>query len=303
MGIDFFNFVTWSDDPERLDHYPDGVADIGRTTNKLLNSMISSLAENRILRNYGMNFYDATMEGFNPQTYEPVPFGFYPVPVPDGKKIDDVFKAVQIPDMSESLDEMEYVKKIVETAVAAGATIQGNVQDQKVTLGEVELALSAAKERITSIAKFYMLAQKEKGDKWAKIMNANADKLDAVKLYKKSHKGNYFSKTVSGKDWKSDKGYNCRAVSSTEREKESLQTIQKLNAVKQQFPGNPAMDKIYGRKILEFGNLNPDEVKEVLDAQEQMLQQGPVPGASAPGQPAPTPALPVTPPQNALQPA
>jgi hypothetical protein len=301
LGVDFLPFVTWSDDPERNDHYPDGVADIGRTTNKLLNSMISALAENRILRNYGMNFYDSTMENFNPQTFEPIPGGYYPIPVPDGKKLDDVFKKVDIPDLSESLDEMEYVKRIVETAVAAGSTIQGNTEQTKVTLGEVQLALAAAKERITSIAKFYMLAQKEKADKWAKIMNANADKIDAVKLYKKSHKGNYFTKTVTAKDWKSETGYSCRAVSTAERQEQSIQGLQKLQATKQFFPNNPVLDKILGKKILEFADVNPDEIKEVLDAQEQMTQAS----APAPGQPA-APAIPppvpqLTPPQNALQ--
>ncbi len=273
LGVDFYPLVTWSDDPERLDHYPDGVADTARTANKLLNANVSALTENRILRNFGMNFYDSGMEGFVPQTYEPQPFGWYGVPVPDGKSLKDVFQKVDIPDLSESIDEMEYVKRLVETAVAANSTVQGNTEQKKVTLGEVELAMSAAKERLTSIAKFYMLAATEKADKWAKLMNANSDKLEAVKLYKKSHKGNYFSKTVSGKDWKSEAGYNCRAVSSAERENQSLQTIQKLNAVKAQFPDNPAMNKIYGNKILEFGDLNPDEIKEVMDYEDQKITQ------------------------------
>lgn len=301
LNVDFLPYVTWSDDPERLDHYPDGVADTARTANKLLNADVSAMAENRILRNFGMNYYNSNLENFVPQSYEPRPWGWYGVPVPEGQKIDDVFKKVDIPDLSDSIDEMEWVKKLVETAVASNAAVQGNVEPRKVTLGEVELAVAAAKERISSIAKFYMLAQKEKGDKWAKILNANADKLEAVKLYKKSHKGNYFSKTVTGNDWKSDKGYNCRAVSSSEREKESLETIQKLNAVKAQFPDNPAMSKIYGKKILEFAKLNPDEVKEVLDFEEQKMNQPmmpdgmPIPG----GQPAPQ----LMPPQDALQPA
>jgi hypothetical protein len=278
LGIDFYPFVTWSDDPERLDHYPDGVADTARTANKLLNANVSALTENRILRNFGMNFYDTGMDGFVPQTYEPQPFGWYGVPVPEGKKLDDVFKRVDIPDLSESIDEMEYVKSLVETAVAANSTVQGNTEQKKVTLGEVELAMSAAKERLTSIAKFYMLAATEKADKWAKIMNANPDKIDSVKLYKKSHKGNYFSKTVSGKDWKSDAGYLCRAVSSAERENQSMQTIQKLNAVKAQFPDNPAMNKIYGNKLLEFGDLTPDEIKEVMDFEAQKMSHGMVTG-------------------------
>lgn len=279
LGIDFYPFVTWSDDPERLDHYPDGVADIARTPNKLLNAMISALAENRILRNFGMNFYNSNLEGFTPQTFEPQPWGWYGIPVPENGKIEDVMKKVDIPDMSESIDEMEYVKKITETAVAANSTIQGETESRKVTLGEVELAMGAAKERITSIAKFYMLAMKEKGDKWAKLMNANWDQLDSVKLYKKSAKGNYFEKRVSGKDWKSEKGYSCRAVSSAERENESLQTIQKMNAVKAYFPDNPIVDKEFKQRILEFADVNPDTVKAAMDYEEQKMQGGFTPEA------------------------
>lgn len=302
MGIDFLNYVTWSDDPERLDHYPDGIADIARTPNKLLNAMISALAENRILRNFSMNYYNSNLEGFVPQTYQPTPFGWYGIPVPDGSKLQDVFQPVQVPDMAESLEEMDYVKKLVETAVAASSTVQGQTENQKVTLGEVELAMQAAKERITSIAKFYMLAQKEKGDKWAKIMNANADKLDSVKLYKKSHKGNYFSKDVSGKHYKSDAGYECRAVSTSERQQQNMQGLQKLGAAKQFFPNNPVLDKILGKKVLEFADVTPDEVKEVIDAQEQMMKatQGQQPPN---GMPAAAPVPQQLTPQNALQPA
>ena len=279
LNIDFLPYVTWSDDPERNDHYPDGIADIARTPNKLLNAMISALAENRVLRNLGMNFYDSSLENFVPQSYQPAPFGWYGIPVPEGKTMKDVFQPVQIPDMSESLDEMEYVKKLVETAVAANSTIQGETQQKnKVTLGEVELALGAAKERISSIAKFYMLAMKEKGDKWAKIMNANSAKIDSITLYKKSHKGNYFNKKVFGKDWNSETGYSCRVVSTSEKEKKNLESLQKLQAVKATFPNNQAMNRIYGNKILQFGELNSEEVKEVMDEEAQnmqMMQQSP----------------------------
>lgn len=301
IGIDEFPLVTWSDDPERLDHYPDGTADIARTTNKLLNSMISSVAENRILRNFGMNYYNSNLEGFNPQTFQPTPFGWYPIPAGE-RKLDEVVRKIDIPDLSESLDEMEYVKKLVENAVAANTTLQGGTEQQKVTLGEVELALSAAKERVTSIAKFYNLAMKEKGLLWAKLLNANADKLDAVKLYKKSHKGNIFSKTVTGKDFKSESGYNCRVVSSSEREKKSIEEMQKLNAANAQFQGNPAFKKIYDKKVLDFIGASPEEAQAVMDYEEQKMQmpQGMPPDAqngSPQGVlPQSTPTL--TPPQN-----
>lgn len=269
LGIDFFPFTYWSSDPERNDHYPDGTADIIRTPNKVLNIFFSQLIENRTLRNFGMNFYDSTVkEGWTPQTLEPRPFGWYPLP----GKPQDVFQAVQIPDLSESIDEMDYLKRLIESASAATATSKGETEQSKITLGEVELALQAAKERQSSVAKFYTLAQKEFGDKWAKIVNANTDKLEAVKLYKKSYKGNWFQKNLSPKDWRSEAGYSCRVVSSTEREQKNLETVQKMNAVKAQFPVNQALKRIYDKKVLEFGGLNPEEVQEVLDEEEQNMQ-------------------------------
>ena len=296
LGIDYSPLVKWSDDPERNDQYPDGVADIVRNPNKLLNSNVSALAENRIMRNMGMNFYDATAnENWVPQSLDPVPFGWYPLP----GKPSEVYQKVDIPDLSDSLDEMQYVQSVIESATAATAATKGDTEQKKVTLGEVELAVSAAKERISSIAKFYMFAQREKGDKWAMIVNANADKLEAVKLYKKSHKGNYFNKTVTGKDYKSDEGYNCKVVSSSEREKQSLETIQKLNAIKQDFPANKTFKKIYDKKILEFGGLTPDEQKQVIDEEEQNMQAM-MQGQLIAGQPQPTPQ--VTPQPNALAP-
>lgn len=266
LSIDFYPFVTWSSDPERNDQYPDGTADIVRTPNKVLNVWFSQLVENRSLRNMGMNFYDATAkEGWVPQSFDPIPFGWYPLP----GKPSEVYQKVDIPDLSESLDEISFVKGLVESATAATATTKGETDNNKVTLGEVELTLAAAKERISSISKFYMLAQKEFGDKWGKLVNANGDKIEAVKIYKKGYRGNMYSKTLSPKDWQSEDGYSCKVVSSAEREQKSVQTIQKMNAAKQEFMGNTAFEKIYDQRLLEFVGLNADESKEVMDFKEQ----------------------------------
>jgi len=290
LNIDFYPFVTWSSDPERNDHYPDGTADIVRTPNKVLNVWFSQLVENRSLRNMGMNFYDATIkEGWSPQSFDPVPFGWYPLP----GKPSEVFQKVEIPDLSESLDEIGFVKGLVESATAATSTTKGETDNNKVTLGEVELTLQAAKERISSISKFYMLAQKEFGEKWAKLVNANGDKIEAVKLYKKGFKGNMYAKTVAPSDWRSEDGYSCRVVSSAEREQKDMQSIQKLNAIKTEFMGNTAFKKIYDKKLLDFGGLNPDEAKQVMDFAEQNPQ--PMIPTDANGQP-------VTQPQNVSTP-
>ena len=121
-------------------------------------------------------------------------------------------------------------------------------------------------------------------------------KLEAVKLYKKSHKGNYFTKTVTGKDYKSDSGYNCRVVSSGERQKQGIETISKFNAAKQEFPTNPVFKKIYDKKLLEFLDVNPEEIQAILDFEEQNIQQGLLP----PGQPGQPGAPQLTPQPNAV---
>ena len=51
IGVDFWPFVTWVEDPEINDIYADSVADLIRTPNKVLNVWFSQLIENRTLKN------------------------------------------------------------------------------------------------------------------------------------------------------------------------------------------------------------------------------------------------------------
>ena len=301
LNVDFYPFVKWSDDPERNDVYPDGVADTCRVPNQVLNVWFSQLVENRTLRNFGMHFFDSTAnENWLPGAWTPEAWGFYPLP---GKPA-DILQSIEIPDLSESLDEMQFIKNMVGSATAATSVKTGDVNKNKVTLGEIELVTQAANERITGITKFYMLAQKEFGDKWSKIMMANSDKLDEVILYKKSYKGNFFKKKMKPSDWKSDAGYSCRVVSSAEREQESIKTVQKLQAVAAQFPGNMAMQQIYQKKLLDFGGLTPDEQNEVLGFEKQKQQAGQQMSSLPPGgMPAGMPAMPGGMPAPARAPA
>lgn len=283
LGIDFLPFVTWADDIERNDFYSDGVADIVRTPNKVLNVWISQLIENRTLRNFGMNFYDTSVnDNWVPQSFEPRPGGWYPLP----GKPSDVYQKVDVPDLTESLDEMNFLKAMIESATAATAATKGESEKGKVTLGEVELTVQAAKERMSSIAKFSMLARKEFADKWAALANANADKLDAVKLYKKSHKNNWFKKTVTPDMWKSADGYTCRAVSASEQEQKGIETIQKLKAIRGDFnPMNEPLRRITQERELKFAGLTPDETSEVMDAEKNAPMIPGLPGPAAPQMP------------------
>ena len=280
-----YPFVTWADDVERLDFYSDGWADVARQPNKVLNAWISQLVENRTLRNFGMNIYDATMENFVPQSWEAMPWGWYGMPVPEGKNLKDVFTKVEVPDLSDSLDEMGFVIKMVESATAATATNKGVAEDRQITLGEVKMLFAQANERVSDIKIFFQEAYRQLGEKWSKICEAAADSLEAVKLFKKSYKGNMYSAEVAPADWLSKVGYKCRVLNKAQQEEDNLQSIQKFTAVRQFFPGNTPFERIMQKKLLDIVDVTPEESKEIMSFAEQQMTAMP-PGAMPGAQPA-----------------
>lgn len=266
FGINFFPFITWADDVEKTDIWSDGMGDIIRTPNKILNSWFSQMVENRVLRNFGMHFYDATAsDKWIPQTYDPVPFGWYPTAGDPNK----VTKQVDIPDLSESMDEMNFLIGMVERATASTALEKGTEQKGDVTLGQVKLMLANSNQRITSIAKFYRIARVELGEKWYKFVMANEKWIEPVKLFKKSYKGNYFSEEVKVSDWKDEVGYACRVMSTAERDQKNIESIQKLQAISNMFPQNVPLKQILKKKALDMVELSPEEIDEVMSFDEQ----------------------------------
>lgn len=279
FGINFFPFSSWADDVEKTDLHSDGIGDIVRTPNKILNSWFSQLVENRTLRNYGMTFYDATAsEKWVPQTYEPVPWGWYPTAGDPNKTT----KRVDIPELSESLDEMQFVIGMVEKATASTATEKGAKEQGDVTLGQIKIMLQASNERIVSTAKFYRLARREFGEKWYKFLMANEKWIKPVDLYKKSHKGNYYKETIHPHDWKDEAGFVCKVVSTAERNAKNMDELQKLQGVASMFPENIPLKQILKKKALDLVELSPEEIKEVMDFDKQAL-----PTAGATGVPSP----------------
>lgn len=293
---DFWNYHipynSWASDLERQDFFSDGVADVVRTPNKVLNSWFSQLVENRTLRNFGMHYYDTTAnEGFMPQTFNPVPWGWYGVP----GKPQDVLQKVDIPDLSESLDEMKFLIEMNEKATGAVATQQGAPVERQITLGEVQLALGEAKERIKGMSKFYTQAWQERGRMFLKLIEAAPEKLDVVKIYKKGRNtSDIFSREIEPKDWMTKAGYRVKVWSQDEKRAQDVESLQKLNAAKMMMPMNSKLDEIYKRKLVEFANLTPDEINEVMEQEKQnrelMLNQ-PLTAGAQPGQP-------MTPPPN-----
>lgn len=265
-----FPYESWADDLENGDFWTDGIGDIVRTPNKLLDAWFSQLAENRTLRNFGMTFYDSTVEGFQPNTFNPVPWGFYGMPGDPNK----ITKRVDIPELSESLDEMQFVIGMTEKATGATATQQGNVQERSVTLGEVQLALGEAKERVKGMSKFYTPAWHRRGRMFLKLIEAGYDKLDSIKVFKKGRNSNdLYEKTIKPTDWMTKSGYETKVWSQEEKDTHDTDMLQKLNATITLIPGNDKLLEIYQRKLLEFSDLSPEEINDVMELERRKREE------------------------------
>lgn len=295
LGVDFWPFVIWSEDPETTDVYPDAVADLVRTPNKVLNVWFSQLIENRTLKNFQMHWF-LPVEGYQPQTYTPGP-GMM-LPAPPGDNINNVIKPVEISGLDDTLEAINILTTIVERGTGATAIDKGQAEQGTQTLGEVEILVGKAAERATAMAKFYRLAWYELAVKWNKMMHANAPKY--TKLYKLSRSGKIYPKTVFKTDWISEAGYEPIVRSTSEQEQEGVKNVQKWIFISKQFPNNPVLQEIAQKRMLESVDVTPEELKQVEEAekemremaQQQMMMQSAPPAApveAAPMQEAPAP--------------
>lgn len=285
-----YPYVSWADDVERQDFWSDGISDVARVPCKVLNSWFSQLVENRTLRNFGMQYFNSSIDGFVPQSFQPVPWGWYGIPVPEGKNLSDVFQKVDIPDLSESLDEMQFVIGLMEKATGATSTLQGAETEKKITLGEIQLMFAEAKERVKGMSKFYTKAWEDRGTMFIKLLEAAEDKLDAVRIEKKGRNSdNLYSREIRPQDWRSQSGYRCRVWNRDEKDTNDINVIQKQNAVKTSMPDNPKVAEIYQRKLLEWAGYTPDEITEIMKIEEDkrqamMSEIGQALGTPMPGQ-------------------
>ena len=284
-----FRYNTWGDDIDKQDFWTDGIADIVRVPNKVLNSWFSQLVENRTLRNFGMHYYDSSLkaDGFIPSTFNPVPWGWYPVP----GKPSDVLQKVDIPDLSESLDEMQYVAEMTEKATGATATQQGIETKGQTTLGEVQLAQGEAKARTQGMSKFYTNAWEQRATKYLKLIEAAADRLDPIEIYKEGkNTNNIFKREISPKDWMTKAGYRVKVWSQDEKKANDTDSLNKIIGTLQLMPGNPKLLEVAQRKALELADLTPDEISAIMEFEKlKMLGNGtmglPPTQPGAPGQP------------------
>lgn len=288
IGVDFWPFVVWSEDPETTDAYSDSVADLIRTPNKVINVWVSQMIENRTLKNFQMHWF-SPVQGYNPQTYTPGPGVM--LPAPPGDDINKVIKPVEISGLDDTLAAINWLTQIAERGSGATAIEKGEPEGGTQTLGEIQILVGKAMERTVSMAKFYRMAWYERAMKWDALMQANGPKL--AKLYKTAYSGKVYSKTVYSADWKSEAGYLAEVESSSEQERNDIKTIQKYQYAIQQSPQNPALRRIALKRSLELLDLSPAELKEVEEAEKKIaMAPPPMPGMPGPGAPVSSPVAP-----------
>ena len=274
LGVDFWPFVVWTEDPETTDIYSDSVADLIRPLNKVLNIWFSQLIENRTLKNFQMHWF-LPGQNYTPQTYQPGPGVM--LPAPPGDDIRKTIMPVEISGLDDTLEAINLITQIAERGSGATAIEKGQPEPGTQTLGEIQVLVGKANERLTAMAKFYRLAWDEFAYKWDKMMHANAPKF--IKLTKSGPSGTLYFKRVYAGDWKSDVGYKAMVRSSSEQEQESIKSIQKFMFILGQFPNNPALKMIAQKRMLESVDLTPEELKQVEEAEKasQAVPQEPPP--------------------------
>lgn len=285
IGITQWPFVVWAEDPETNDIYPDGVADLVRTPNKVLNVWFSQQVENRTLQNFQMHWYDATIQGYTPQTYDPGPGRMLPAPGDPNKTI----LPVQINGLDETFNAINFLTNIVERGTGATAIEKGQTESGSQTLGEVQILVGKAMERSLTMQKFYRGSWYETAKKWDSLMQNNS--FEKFTLYKTGRGGKLYEKVVFNKDWKSEAGYEPLVSSTSEQENEQVKSLQKWSVVLQQFPNNLALRKLAQKRQLELLDISPAELEEITQEEERVEQiveqQLPQQSPEQPPQPAP----------------
>lgn len=268
IGVKFWPFVIWSEDPETNDIYPDSVADLVRTPNQVLNVWFSQMIENRTLKNFQMHWF-LPGQNYTPQTYVPGPGVM--LPAPPGDDINKVIKPVEISGLDDTMQAIQALTTIVERGTGATAIEKGQAEKGTQTLGEIEILVGKSVERTIGMAKFYRMAWYELAVKWNDLMHANAPEI--IKVYKQGRSGRIYEKKLFATDWKSSNGYRPTVASTSEQEANSVKNLQRFQFLLQQFPDNVELKKIAQKRMLELVDFSPDELKAVQDAEDQQSNQ------------------------------
>ena len=285
LGVTFWPFETWVDDLEPVDIYPDGTGDILRTANQMINVWYGQYMENRTLLNFGMNFYDSTAgDGWEPMAMDPRPGGWYPLP----GKPQEVYQRVDVPDLGLANQQaISFLTQIAEKETASTDIEKGIIDNAKQTLGEVQIAVAKTRERTSSMSPYFNNNWERIAQKWYQITVANMGKQKET-LYKKAPNDKMVGREITVEDIKSKRGYKIIVQNNNQRLIDIENGLNKLFAIKKEFPNNIPMNKAIQKRALKIVDLSPEEEQEILDF-ENSQQKLAMDQASKQNQPQPTP--------------
>ncbi len=285
LGVDFWPLESWVDDLEPVDIYPDGTGDMLRTPNQMINVWYGQYMENRTLVNFGMNFYDSTVgEGWEPTAMDPRPGGWYPLPGKPG----EVYQRVDIPDLGlANQNAITFLTQIAEKETASTDIEKGIIDQAKQTLGEVQIAVAKTRERTSSMTPYFNKNWERIAKKWYELTIANMGN-SKVTLYKKAPNDKLVGKDITVKDIKSPKGYKIVVQNNNQRLVDTENSLNKLFAIKNNFPNNIPLNKAIQKRSLKIVDLSPEETQEIMDFEDRAIEaakNAPAPATVAPGAP------------------
>lgn len=259
---DHFPYTSAGADLESDDWYCDAPADAMRQPNKVLNSFVSSMVENRILRNYNMHYYDSSDASFVPQVFQPTPWGWFPIPGNPNEKVKDVI----VGDLSDSLDEMQFIISIAEKAVGATSVQTGELPPSQVKLGQTELALSNAKERTKGMLVPIQQEYEDFAQKYVWMIEGASSSLNELKISRRGRETKrMYTTIVKPTDYVDSAGWDIEVKMKEDKDAESMAVLQKLQVAKAEMPMNTALGEIYKKRLLDFAGLKSAETQAVMD--------------------------------------
>lgn len=287
-GITRLPIVTWADDPDHNDVWCDGKGDSVRTINKVINMYMSQDLENRVLRNYGMYFFNTMNGTFVPKAYDPKPWGMFGVP----GKPEEIMKQVEIPALNDTTNQIQFLKDLIQSSVAQTPTERGEQTKSRTTLGEIQLNLEQSQGRNYVTTKQYRRAWKEIGELFYELMSNNTSGM--ITLYKKGPNGDLYSKDIYPSEWIKPEGYECQVIFKSESNMLDQMILQKSQYVINNFQNNPVAVKIAKRKQLELMGWTSEEIEQAMAAEENMNMASSLAGQTGQSNSSTAPSTPLT---------
>jgi hypothetical protein len=180
---------------------------------------------------------------------------------------------VPVPDLNDVTKDIEFLMNIAQQASAATSAQQGVVEQSPVTLGEVQLTLNNAQQRVKAMSKYYNAAWEDFGLKFVKFLEAAPDKIDPITINKKGRlTDKNYTKTITPAMWFAKNGYEVECKMKEDVQSANLDSLQKLEFAKTLMPMNNNLNKVIKKKSLELADIPAGEMAEILKEDEMQTQ-------------------------------